>query len=376
MKSSVYLFYSGATDKTGSALAEALDISGGTKAPGTKKKIVIGWGAKTKEATDLGNATVLNHPDRIRDNRNKFKALEIMRACGVNVEDFVAASDIMVELKKPGSKIKLPLIARTNYHQGGVNFFTCLTPTHIAETIDALNNILGKKGYFQNCIDIQTEYRLHIVNGKLIYAQKKVPRDNMKQAYVEDQSDKIKRMAKKKGKKLDEDTLKAILDYQGSKIKAPDMVIKSNTRGYKFSRIKPENVNQALLDEAIKSVEAIGLQFGAVDCALDANGKAWIIEVNTGPGLSGTSFKKYVEAFTDVINNILSPPKVTAKKKVSPKTITKAADGAEDKTVTPKQKKMEILAQMFDEMVNNMVECADSADEKETIKKVAKKMWS
>ncbi len=209
MLKDVYIYYSGATDKTGNLLAEALGIKGGSKSPGTKQKIVIGWGAKTKDKVNLGSATAINHPDVIRSNRNKLTALQLMLKAGVNIAPFTSVENITAELsKKKNGKIALPLIARTNYHQGGANFFTCLTRTHVAEVIDILNNKLKKKGYFQDYIDVKEEFRLHVVDGKFIYAQRKVARSNMKEAHVTDQMDKIKRMAEKKGVTLDEDSLK------------------------------------------------------------------------------------------------------------------------------------------------------------------------
>jgi hypothetical protein len=174
----------------------------------------------------------------------------------------------------------------------------------------------------------------------------------MKEAYVDDQMDKIKRMAEKKGKKVDENTLKFALGYQGNKIAGPDLIVKSNTRGYKFSNVKLANVNKALADEAIKAVESLGLQFGAVDCVLDADGAAWVIEVNTGPGLEGTAFKNYVNTLADMINNILKPPKVTGKKSVDPSKVTKAANGSSTKSAKPDAEKLRMLADMLDHTEN------------------------
>jgi len=367
MLKDVYLYYSGATDKTGKALAEALGIQGGIKSPGVSQKVVIGWGAKTKDKINLGKAVALNHPDLIRTNRNKLTALQVMLKAGVNVAPFVTAESALTELaKKTGATVGLPLIARTNYHQGGANFFTCLTRTHVQETIAILANKLGKQGYFQNYIDVKEEYRLHVVAGDVIYAQHKVARSNMKEAHVSDQMDKIGAMAVKKGVKLDEASLKFAMEYQGDKIASPDLIIKSNTRGYKFSSLKLANVNKALASEAIKGVEALGLQFGAVDCVLDVDGKAWVIEVNTGPGLEGTAFKNYVAAFTKVINDILKPAPVAKKvtdtvKKTTTKTPVKGGS-----KISVDATKLRLLADMLDNA---------SDDEKDAVNAVAARMF-
>lgn len=367
MPKNVYLFYSGATDKTGGLLAEALDIEGGKTAPKGTKAIVIGWGAKTDKDINLGSATVINHPNAIRVNRNKFRAMELMANAKVNIAPFVAADKVMANLDDKKSPVSLPLIGRTNYHQGGANFFTCLTRTHVSQTVDAFSNKLKKQGYFQNYIDVKDEFRLHVANGKVIYAQRKTVRDNMKEAYAEDQMDKIKRMAEKKGAKIDDETLKFAMEYQGGKIAAPDMIIKSNTRGYKFSSVKLENVNKNLADEAVKAVAALNLQFGAVDCVLDVDNVPWIIEVNTGPGLEGTSFKCYVEAFSEMINNILSPPKKVEKKTETVKTAAPTAKKAvANKASKIDPEKLRMLA--------DMLEHADE-DEAAAVNAVAAKMF-
>lgn len=364
MQKDVYIFYSGATDKTGSALAEALDINSGRQAPKSAKKIVIGWGAKTDKAINFGNAKTLNHPDAIRANRNKLKALELMRDAKVKVAPFVAAEGISTALDNAKSGVALPLIGRTSYHQGGANFFTCLTRTHVNEVIKVLNDKLKKKGYFQNYIDVVDEYRLHIVNDELIYAVKKKERSNLAEAHVEQQTDKIERMAEKQGKTLDKETLEYALDYQGKKIAGADNIVRSNTRGWKFSNVKLENVPKSLVDEAKKSVKALGLDFGAVDCVVDAEKQPWIIEVNTGPGLEGTPFTKYVEAFNRAISDILKPSaKKTATRAATAKTVVK--ETATGKKLNPE--KLRMLADMLDG--------CDTDDEKAAVNKVARKMF-
>jgi len=360
MPKDVYIYYSGATDKTGNLLAEALQITGGRKSPGTKQRVVIGWGAKTTDKINLGKAAVLNHPDLIRVNRNKLTALQIMEKAKVNVAPFIDSTSVKAALDKTSAGlIGLPLVARTNYHQGGANFFTCLTRTHVDEVISILNNKLKKKGYFQNYIDVKEEFRLHIVAGEVIYAQRKVPRSNMKEAHVSDQTDKITRMAEKKGITMDAETLKFAMEYQGDKIASPDLIVKSNTRGYKFSSVKLANVNKDLATEAIKGVEALGLQFGAVDCVMDSAGKAWVIEVNTGPGLEGTAFKNYVTAFTKVINDIIAPAKktVTDKKTGSTKAAPKAVAGK----ISVDPAKLRLLADMLEGATEDEVSALNSA---------------
>lgn len=360
----VYLYYSGATDKTGMELVKALGITGGTEMPDKTKTVVIGWGAKTAKSVDLGKAMVYNHPNSIRVNRNKMESMRLMMASKVAVAPFVEAENVAAELGKAKPSITLPLIGRTTFHQGGNEFFTCLTKTHVMETVKTLKN-LNKTGYFQNYIDVKDEYRLHIFNGEMIVAAKKVPRDNLEAAYVEQQKEKIEAMAGKKGAKLDKATLDFALGYQANKISGPDQIIKSNTRGYKFAHVDAKNVNAALVAEAKKAVDALGLCFGAVDCVIDANGKVWVLEVNTGPGLEGTTLDAYVAAFKKLLVKAEAAKEVAKPAPAAPGKVVEAA-----KTGGKTSSKAERLRTLAD-----LIEVADDK-QADIINELAKKLFS
>jgi D-alanine-D-alanine ligase-like ATP-grasp enzyme len=51
--------------------------------------------------------------------------------------------------------------------------------------------------------------------------------------------------------------------------------------------------------EAIKAVNCLGLYFGAADVIWnDKEQRAYVLEVNTAPGLEGTTLENYANAFT------------------------------------------------------------------------------
>ena len=355
----VYIHYSGATDVTGLKLQEALKVTGG-KTVAKGKKIVIGWGSKTKDSIKLGNASVLNHPDKIRDNRNKFKALGVMKKAGVKVADFVAAEDILKDLaSKKG--LRLPVVGRTKFHQGGKGFWTCLSKFQVQDAI-------GKGAqYFQNYIPIMDEFRLHIFGDKLLYAVKKVQRKNMTEAFKEQHGEKIAATAEKGKQKLDKATVDYVLEKMAGRVQPdPDMIVRSNMKGWKFSHVKSNNVNAAMKDEAVKALRAVGLDFGAVDCCLDEDGSPWIIEINSAPGLEGTPFQAYVDAFTAKINEILNPRAIAKKverKEVAAKSPTATGGGSV-------KDKLKAKADLMSEMISNADE-----DEAEVLQGLFGKMF-
>jgi len=362
MAKNPYLFYSAATDATGKALADTLKIGGGIKNPPRDSDLVMGGGTKIEDSFTPGKGVkVLNSPNAIKGNRNKLAALAAMQKAGVNVAPFVADDKMMDELKKAKPAVNVPCIARTCYHQGGAGFFVCLTKTHVADTLKNLKDVLGKKGYFQAYIDVKDEYRIHVFNGKIICAAKKVKRDNMEAAYVEQQVEKIKASADKKKANLDDATLKFALEQQAKKIGGADNIIKSNTRGYKFSPADITKLNKSLAEQAVKAVAAVGLDFGAVDCVLDVEGRAWVLEVNSGPGLEGTAFDAYVAAFKKYMSNekevVVGNPPFAKKDAV----VGKAVVGAK---TTSAAEKLLFLADLLDVADESEASAINSAAKK------------
>lgn len=285
------IWYSAATDVTGKKLAEALGIEGGTKKPAGNEPIIC-WGTKINKNIDLGGRKVYNDPNKIRVNRNKLAALKLMSDKNVNVAPFQEVPDN----KQLPNNITFPVVARTKFHQGGAGFWFCVNRMQLNKAVEE------GAAYYQQYINIKTEYRLHVVGGKVIYAVRKTPRDNLKEAFIAHYTDYIKNAAEKKEDvAIDDATLKFTLDKLSKKFAAQvDMIIRSNTRGWKFVSVNTAQLKAEVKTQAVKAVEALGLDFGAVDCCVDDKGKVWIIEVNTGPGLEGKAFDAWVKALKDL----------------------------------------------------------------------------
>jgi D-alanine-D-alanine ligase-like ATP-grasp enzyme len=77
-----------------------------------------------------------------------------------------------------------------------------------------------------------------------------------------------------------------------------DSSIRNLANGYVYCR---EDVSLALNGKlaAISAVVALGLDFGAVDL-IYKDDKPYILEVNTAPGLEGTTMTRYVNAITTI----------------------------------------------------------------------------
>ena len=372
-----YIWYSGATDITAKKLAATLGCShGAVKPKPSEADIVICWGAKTKDNTVFpAGVVVLNHPDKIRDNRNKLLALETMKAAEINVENFCQRVE---DIGKAASGVKLPAIGRTKYHQGGKRFWMCPSMTHAKSAYEEGAN------YFQNMIEIQNEYRVHVFGGKAIYSVQKVKRtsEEMEAAFIEDELARQKSLAEKAGEVFSEAAVLPFLKRQAKKFAADgaNTMIRSNRLGWKFKRMKslPKDIEM----QAISACKALGLDFGAVDMCTDPSGKVWVIEVNTGPGLEESTFTSYVEVLKDKLKEITDSRDKA--KKAAPlaskaEAVAKTMTAAAGKTTVPKgsttaeNKKSSLLEKV--KLMREMTEVA-SEEEASVLNKVFGKMFT
>ncbi len=105
------------------------------------------------------------------------------------------------------------------------------------------------------------EYRVHVVNGSVIdVTQKK--------------------------KRRDTEVNMDIRNYDG---------------GWVFARNDIEQPPEEALTMAIAGVTDLGLDFGACDVLVSEDNRVVICEINTAPGIEGTTLEKYINAFKGYI---------------------------------------------------------------------------
>jgi carbamoylphosphate synthase large subunit len=76
----------------------------------------------------------------------------------------------------------------------------------------------------------------------------------------------------------------------------PNPLIRSHKNGWVFCR---ENITEPddLRNVSIAAIKALGLDFGAVDVIWnEKQNKCFVLEVNTAPGLEGTTLERYADA--------------------------------------------------------------------------------
>lgn len=102
-----------------------------------------------------------------------------------------------------------------------------------------------------------------------------------------------------KGKVIDVQQKKRRHDYTG-----PNTGIRNHSNGYIYARADID-VPELLLSSSIQAVNLLGLDFGAVDIGYrQRDNRVFVFEVNTAPGLVGTTLDNYVNAFKSYLNEV------------------------------------------------------------------------
>jgi glutathione synthase/RimK-type ligase-like ATP-grasp enzyme len=194
---------------------------------------------------------MLNTPMAVRQASDKVACLQRLSDAGVNVPQFSTSISEVREWFDEGIDIVYcRTLTRANSGRGIV----------LAANPDEL---VSAPLYTAN-VGRRREYRVHVVRGEVIdFAQKK---------------------------KMAQETL----DARGIE---HNTHIRSHQNGYVFAR-EDVSLPTEVREQALLAIENLGLDFGAVDVAkVSGGGPAVVFEVNTAPGLEGTTLERYVDAF-------------------------------------------------------------------------------
>lgn len=236
--------------KTWSGGAKALGIRCGILRA-TKRQVrkhgdfdlIINWGRTERRF----NGEYLNDPDKVRDACDKKTSLEILAEAKVSCPDFTADKVLAETWLADGSGVVVRKLLRANSGRGIV----FCTPENGKAIPDApLYTRYEKKA---------EEYRVHIFEGVIVDVQQK----------------------------------KRKLDVPDDRV---DFQIRNGRNGWIFAR-EDVNAPKSVLGASVDAVHALGLDFGAVDVGYNIkHDKATVYEVNTAPGLEGTTLDNYYAA--------------------------------------------------------------------------------
>lgn len=208
---------------------------------------IIYWGS----GRDLSPATLINKPSAIKNSVNKIRFFE---ACDSSKDH----PRVPVWTTSPWTAHGL--------HAKGVNL---VVRKEVASSQGRGTSILRsqpavkfeafmKAPLYTVLIEDATEFRIHVMDGRIIYKQQKLRKNDASK---------------------------------------DDNLIRNYENGWVFSshlRFYEEDIG----DQAIKAVRACGLDFGAVDMLWsNKDRKAYALEVNSAPGIEAGSLDAYAQAF-------------------------------------------------------------------------------
>lgn len=238
-------------------LSELLDIlrvkPEGTYVPKIGHK-VINWGNGrvplwSDRAAQRG-VTILNKPSAVNVASNKLAAFQALQAAGIAIPKFTTDQATAQTWLRTGHTVVERHELRGNSGEG----------IRIVNMDDEeMPSDLQRAPLYTRFIPKTAEFRVHIFRGEVI-------------DYIEK-------------KKMTTERRPANFNKYVSSINC----------GWVFSRTDVRDMPE-VRTLAIKAVLALGLDFGAVDIVF-ADGLPYVLEVNTAPGLSGTTLVKYANAF-------------------------------------------------------------------------------
>lgn len=223
-----------------------------SKFVGSKSTVVINWGAGTLPPVVHGSK-VINKPEEITCASDKVRFFDRMtKNGGGRIPEWTTSKDVVTKWLQQKKTVVARTLTRAKSGRGIVFF------ENLAEFVNApLYTVYVKK---------KEEYRVHFAFGSVIDIQKKVLRK------TDDE-----------GKPIDP--------------KTTDWRIRNFANGFVFIR-QDIQTPQDVIDQAMKCAAASRLDFGAVDVVFnDQQGKAYVLEINTAPGIEGSTVESYARAF-------------------------------------------------------------------------------
>jgi hypothetical protein len=242
--------------KSAKELAQGLGIKRikqkNSKFKGTANKTVINWGSSAPTA-DFGDAVVINRPHNVGLATNKLRTMQVLEDHNVSTPPYTTSKAEAELWLLGGAKVFCRTKLQGHSGEGIV----------IAET----HNELVPAPLYTNWIRIGQEYRVHVFRGEVLDVQRKARKKDVP----------------------DDDVNWKIRNLKGGFIFARDDV----------------NPPEDVLKQAIDAVNALGLDFGAVDIItnkfdMDNDVKGYVLEVNTACGLMGTTLEKYINKFGEL----------------------------------------------------------------------------
>lgn len=225
-----------------------------------KHKAIINWGVTRFEFDEKTFRRVVNLPSLVGVSSNKLTFFQYIQALPENIRPCVPPWTTDIEEAKRWQAKGHDVVARrtlTGHSGNGI-------------VICGKGDTIPQAPLYTQYVKKEEEYRVHFVkDASDPYVQRKV----------------------------------RVLEVQN-----PDWKVRNLRGGFRYANA-PENVGQVpalVLSEAKKAFEGTGLDFCCVDVIYNRHSdKAYVLEVNTAPGLMGKTLEFYSKNLTKLIESTL-----------------------------------------------------------------------
>lgn len=231
---------------------------------GHPEKLVIIWGNPEKIPEEVQKCKLLNAPSVTEACVNKLKFFALLNKDGkTRIPRFTTDVETALSWIAEGSSV----VGRAKLEGmggDGISFF---------EKEDGVNDVWMGSKMFVEYIKKKHEYRVHVMFGRIVDVQKKVLRK-----------------AHEDGTPIDP--------------KEVDFRVRNLANGFVFQR-QDIQIPPDVKAQALNAFHTSKLDFGAFDIIYNsAQEKAYVLEVNTAPGLEGQTIDNYAAAFKDYIDSL------------------------------------------------------------------------
>jgi glutathione synthase/RimK-type ligase-like ATP-grasp enzyme len=213
-----------------------------------KNQIVINWGCSYMKRPIVPKQ-ILNVPANVSLATNKLKSFNALKGT-VTIPDFTESREEAAKWLAEGVTV-VERHTLTGHSGEGVNIVNG-------------NRELQQAPLYVKYIPKKDEYRVHVFREKVFFVQQK----KRKQEIPDDK-----------------------INWQ----------VRNHQNGFIYAN-QDVALPQKALDQAVASIKALGLDFGAVDIIYNQKSDMYyVLEVNTACGLTGTTLDKYVEVFKEFV---------------------------------------------------------------------------
>lgn len=245
-----------AASASAKALAQSLNckrlkLENSTYQP-RRTDLIINWGnQRGLPRSQIGPENILNDTVAVSAASCKLNSFELMSQSGVSVPEWTTQREVAAQWVEEGATVVARTLLRASSGRGIV----------LASDLTQLQDA----PLYVKYVPKKDEYRVHVFAGHVIDVQRKMRKSDVP----------------------DDDVNWKIRNLSG---------------GFIFGR-EGVALPDVALDTATEAVASLGLDFGAVDLIWNERSNTYyVLEVNTAPGLAGTTLQKYTEAIQEFNN--------------------------------------------------------------------------